>query len=217
MATEVDCDRHGASCHPLEVEAVLFDIGDVLEHNPRTGWEARWAQRLGIETVPFARRIHELWAPGSVGHASLAEIEQRTAAAFGLDTATLSALMADWWSEYVGSLNDGLARYLARLPAAGYRTGIVSNSFVGAREREHAAHRLGDLCEVIVYSHEVGYAKPEPEIYRIACARLDVAPAAAVLLDDVPANADGARAIGMHAIVFRDNAQAIAELETLLG
>ena len=67
--------------------------------------------------------------------------------------------MDDVWREYVGMLNTELADYFARLRPA-YMTGIVSNSFVGAREREQEAHRLSDLCDVIVYSHEEGCLKP---------------------------------------------------------
>ena len=69
---------------------------------------------------------------------------------------------------------------------------------------------------MIVYSHEEGYLKPDPQMYRIACERLDVAPESAVLLDDVEANVAGARAFGMNAIIFRNNAQAISDLHALL-
>jgi hypothetical protein len=36
------------------------------------------------------------------------------------------------------------------------------NSFVGAREREQALYGFKDMCDVIVYSHEVGWLKPDP-------------------------------------------------------
>ena len=32
---------------PMAIEAVLFDIGGVLEYTPPTGWEQRWATELG--------------------------------------------------------------------------------------------------------------------------------------------------------------------------
>ncbi len=123
--------------------------------------------------------------------------------------------MDDAWSEYVGSLNQELADYFSRLRPC-YKTGILSNSFVGAREREQAAYRFAEMCDVIVYSHEEGYLKPDPRIYRIVCDRLGVAPEAAVLLDDVQANVDGARAVGMRAVTFATNDQAIAEIQALL-
>jgi len=54
-------------------------------------------------------------------------------------------------------------------------------------------------------------------MYRAVCERLGVVPEAGVLLDDVQENVDGAIAVGMKAITYRNNAQAIAELEAVLS
>jgi epoxide hydrolase-like predicted phosphatase len=104
-------------------------------------------------------------------------------------------LMAIVWEQYLGT----------------------ANSFVGAREREHAAYGLGDLVDVLVYSHEIGVAKPDPRAYEITCERLGVSPDEVAFLDDVEAAVDGARAVGMQAVHYRDNAQAIGELENLIA
>lgn len=199
----------------MAIDAVLFDIGDVLEVNPRTGWRERWARRLTMTVDQLEQHLAEIWVRGSVGEISLDEVERQIASSLRLDAAALTELMDDVWREYVGMLNQELAEYFAQL-RPGYRTGILSNSFVGAREREQETHRLGDLCDVIVYSHEEGCLKPDAQIYHIACERLGVTPGRAVLLDDLIANVEGARAIGMNAIVFRTNAQAISELQALL-
>lgn len=185
----------------MPIEVVLLDIGGVLEDTPRTGWERRWADRLGLEPAAFERRLRAIWRPGDTGEATLPEIERVTARAFGLDESALAELMADAWDEYLGTLNTPVAEWFASLRPR-YRTGIVSNSFVGAREREAAAHRLPNLCDTIVYSHEVGCRKPDPEIYRIACARLDVKPERALFVDDVEANVQAARRLGMWALTF---------------
>ena len=60
----------------------------------------------------------------------------------------------------------------------------MSNSFVGAREREQAAYAFEDLVDEIVYSHEAGMSKPDPRIYALICARLDVRAQETVFLDD---------------------------------
>jgi putative hydrolase of the HAD superfamily len=124
-------------------------------------------------------------------------------------------MMDDAWAEYVGTLNIELTRYFSGLRPR-YRTGIVSNSFVGARERELALYGFEELCDTIVYSHEVGVMKPDPAIYLIACRRLDVTPGEVVFLDDVPANVQAAAELGMTAITFLSTDQAIAELQRLL-
>jgi putative hydrolase of the HAD superfamily len=199
----------------MPIKAVVFDIGGVLEVNPRTGWQNRWAARLGLDPGEFGRRLGRIWGPGSIGAADLAEIERQTAVAFGLDRVGLAELMDDAWREYVGTLNAELAAYFAGLRVR-FRTGILSNSFVGAREREHA-YGFEAMCDVLIYSHEVGCMKPEPRIYHVVCERLGVLPAETAFLDDVQANVDGARAIGMRAITFAHNRQAIAELQQMLA
>ncbi|HEX4289359.1 MAG TPA: HAD-IA family hydrolase, partial [Trebonia sp.] len=80
-----------------------------------------------------------------------------------------------------------------------YRTGILSNSFVGAREREQAAYGFEDLVDEIVYSHECGLSKPGPRAYALVCARLAVEPAETVFVDDTEICVEGARRAGLHA------------------
>lgn len=168
-----------------------------------------------MDVASFERRVDDIWAPGSIENSSLDEIERQTAAAFGLDQAALTALMDDAWSEYVGTLNQEVADYFVRL-RTDYKTGILSNSFVGAREREQAAHRFGDMCDVIVYSHEEGYLKPELGSTASCAIGSAWLPKRRSSLDDVQQNVDGARAAGMNAITFIDNRQGIAELHALL-
>jgi FMN phosphatase YigB (HAD superfamily) len=47
--------------------------------------------------------------------------------------------------------------------------------------------------------------------------RLEVDAAACVFLDDFEVNCEGAREAGMRAVHFRENAQALPELERELG
>jgi putative hydrolase of the HAD superfamily len=199
----------------VPVRAVVFDVGGVLEVNPATGWPERWAVRLGRSADELAERIERLWSGGDIGSATLTEIERRTADGLDLDDRALLELMKDAWAEYLGSLNRPLAEYFRGLRPS-FRTGILSNSFVGARERERDAYGFEEMCDAIVYSHEVGHLKPEPAAYRIACERLSVAPGEVLFLDDVQANVDGARAVGMRAITFLDARQAISDIEAQL-
>ena len=199
----------------MAIEAVLFDIGGVLERTPRTGWEHRWAVELGLSIDDFQRRLAPAGRPGSLGEITLHQAERRIASAFGLDEPSLRRLMDDLWEEYLGTLDEELTAFFASLRTR-CRTGIVSNSFVGAREREQAAYGFEDLCDEIVYSHEVHHSKPDRRIYEIACERLGVSPDRAVFLDDVQANVDGALALGIEAILFLDTGQAIRDLRTRL-
>jgi epoxide hydrolase-like predicted phosphatase len=199
----------------VTIEAVLFDIGGVLEVTPPTGWPERWGAMLGLSVDELLARLERASAGGDTGAITLPQVERAIAAALGLDAAALRRLMDDLWSEYLGTLNEELADYFAALRPR-YRTGILSNSFVGARERERERYGFEEMCDVIVYSHEEGLLKPDPRAYLRACERLGTSPGSCVLLDDVGENVQGARGVGMHAVAFADNAQAIGDLERLL-
>jgi putative hydrolase of the HAD superfamily len=73
------------------------------------------------------------------------------------------------------------------------------------------------LFEHVVESSKLNMRKPDPRIYRHACDLLGVAPEACVYLDDLGINLKPARAMGMATIKVEKAAQALGELEALLG
>lgn len=54
------------------------------------------------------------------------------------------------------------------------------------------------------FSSDLGYVKPEPEMYRRVVELLAVAPQEALFIDDVEANVAGARQVGLSALRFTD-------------
>ena len=200
----------------MTIRAVVFDIGGVLEITPDLGIDRLWETRLGLPAGEILVRMRDIWRDGSIGTITLDDVHEALRDRLELDDQTLAQYMADLWREYLGTANNELIEYARRLRPR-YRTGIVSNSFVGAREREQAAYGFEGLVEEIVYSHEAGFSKPDPRIYALICSRLNVPPGEMVFLDDAEACVAGARDAGIHAVRYQDNAQAIAEIEELLA
>lgn len=200
----------------MVVRAVVFDIGGVLEITPEMDFAQRWEKRLGLVSGVIGERLLDVWAGGAVGAISEDAVHQAIRERLGLSGQQVTELMADMWEQYLGVANTELVDY-ARGLRLRFRTGILSNSFVGAREREQAAYGFEDLVDEIVYSHEVGMCKPDPRIYELTCARLGVPPEEMVFLDDVDVAVEAARQAGIHAVHYCDNAQAIAEIEALLA
>lgn len=199
----------------MTIRAVVFDIGGVLEITPATGWPARWEAELQLQPGELSQRLGHVWQGGSLGTISEAEVEQSIGEMLGLDEERVAELMQDLWAEYLGTPNAELTAYFAGLRPR-YQTAILSNSFVGAREKEHERYGFGDLCDLIIYSHEEGLAKPDRRIFELTCERLGVQPHEIVFLDDHPPHVAAARELGIHAILFQSTAQAIAEIEERL-
>jgi epoxide hydrolase-like predicted phosphatase len=198
------------------IRAVLFDIGGVLEITPDLGVTPRWEERLGLPAGALGERLADIWSGGAVGTVTEADVDRALAERLGLSGQQIAALMADIWRQYLGTANTELIDY-ARGLRPRYRTGIISNSFVGAREREQAMFGVADLTDALIYSHEAGVSKPDRRIYDLACAQLDVAPPEAVFVDDTERCVDGARLAGLQAVLYQDNTQVIEDVEALLA
>ena len=167
----------------MTIQAVVFDIGGVLEITPDLGVTGMWESRLGLGPGELNKRMSDVWRGGSIGTISEHDVHQAVTERLGLDGRQLAEFMAGIWREYLGTASAELIEYARRLRPR-HRTGILSNSFAGAREREQAACGFEDLVDEIIYSHECGMSKPDPGIYVLACERLRVVPARMVFLDD---------------------------------
>ncbi|MFI0940249.1 HAD family hydrolase [Streptomyces sp. NPDC021020] len=190
---------------------VILDIGGVLEITPDTGWVRRWEERLALPPGAVGERLADVWRAGSVGRVREDEVHAEVAARLGLDAPGTQSFMADLWTEYLGTPNTELIAYVQGLRGR-CRLGILSNSFVGARERETARYHFDELVDHIVYSHEIGIGKPDPRAYAAACDALEVPPESCLFVDDTPVNVAAARAAGLYAHLFEDTAGTIRRI-----
>ncbi|WP_327406586.1 HAD family phosphatase [Streptomyces sp. NBC_01288] len=195
----------------MNARCLILDIGGVLELTPRTGWLARWDERLGLPPGTADRRLADVWEAGEIGTVTENEVREQVAARLGLDPVDTESFLADLWDEYLGTPNTELIDYVAGLRPH-CRLGILSNSFVGARELETAAYGFDRLVDEIVYSHEIGVRKPDPRAFAVTCARLQVRPDDCLFVDDFAPNVEAARAAGMRAHLFEDNAGTVARI-----
>jgi putative hydrolase of the HAD superfamily len=101
--------------------------------------------------------------------------------------------------------------------ANGLRLALCTNNVREWEPLWRAKLPIDEVFDVVVDSAFVGTRKPEPEIYALTLERIGLPATQCVFLDDLEVNVHAAREAGMHGIVYRDNATAIAELHSLLG
>ena len=202
----------------MPVRAVAFDIGGVLEVPTDNALAGRWERRLGLPRGELFGRLRRsgLGRDANLGRVSAAEFALALGRLYGLDRPTTEELLAELWDWYVGELNTGMAAYFQGLRPR-YRTAILSNAAEGGHREEERPYGFAGMADVLVYSYEVGIEKPDRRIYEIACERLGVHPSEVVFLDDLEANVAAARRLGMRAVLFQSNAQAIADVEACLA
>jgi epoxide hydrolase-like predicted phosphatase len=200
----------------MAIKGIVFDIGGVLEYTPDLGITEKWEGILGLQPGELNQHLHDVWAGGSIGTITLEDVHRQIGEIMGMEASQVNAFMEDTWVEYLGTLNVELTDYFRNLRPR-FQTAILSNSFVGARERESAAYHFDEMCDFIIYSHEVGMQKPNPLIYRLTCERLGLQPSEVIFLDNRDKAVEGARAVGIHGILFENNAQAIADIEACIA
>jgi epoxide hydrolase-like predicted phosphatase len=199
----------------MAIRAVVFDIGGVLEITPDTGMTQKWETQLHLKPGEMNGRMANVWSDGSLGRCTEEQVQQSLREIIGMDQGQVDAFWHDLWKQYLGMLNVPLATYFSSLRPR-YQTAILSNSFVGARSREQESYHFADMTDLIIYSHEVGIAKPDRRIFELTCERLGLQLEEIIFLDDVEQHIAAARAIGIHAIHFRETAQAIADIQACL-
>jgi putative hydrolase of the HAD superfamily len=107
-----------------------------------------------------------------------------------------------WDARYWTTQNTAMLAWQLALRERGLLTAVLSNmgdNVLANVEREFDwIHRF----DVLVWSYQLGIAKPDTAIYRHALAKLAVQPEEALFIDDKQVNIEAARALGMLAIEF---------------
>jgi HAD superfamily hydrolase (TIGR01509 family) len=204
----------------VSIRAVVFDLGGVLERidDFEEVLSAKWLERLALPPEEFSARLAAI-DPGKLsetGQMSEAEWAERCAASLRLSPEQQREFSADVWEWYRGELDQELMAFAASLRPR-VRTAIISNSADGARREELGRYALDEMFDPIIYSHEVGMAKPDPAIFELACSLTGVAPAEMIFVDDVPGHIAAARGVGIHGILHRNTPETIALVNSLIG
>jgi putative hydrolase of the HAD superfamily len=199
---------------PVRVQAVCWDLGGVLLRTFDWSKRRAWEVRLGLHPGALERRIFDadVGRRAMLGQATAADVWDDLARSLGLSAPDRDQLTADFFSG--DRLDADLMEYIAALRAR-VRTGLISNAWAGIRQV------LGDgggetTFHDMVISAEVGLAKPDPAIFRLAIERLNVPAAAALFIDDLPANLEAARVSGLRPILFNGTRRTIEAVNRAL-
>ncbi len=196
-----------------ELRGLLVDFGGVLTTNIWESFDA-FCENEGLERGT----VLELFRGDGDALALLRSLERGavTDSEFERDFGEILGVPPEG---LIDRLFGGLSPEQAMIDAvssareAGIRTGLISNSW-GTGIYERAPLRIFDAT---VISGDVGLHQPQPEIYELGAERIGIEATACVFVDDLRENVAGAEAVGMTAILHRDPAETIAELERVLG
>src|SRR3954469_18002893 len=162
----------------------------------------RWERRCNKPVGHLAAHVaHDALADEvATGRITEAELRDMYAAGLGLRGPQIDEMWAEMWDAYCGELDVQMRDFVASLRPR-LKTAILSNSADGARREEQRRYDFENLVDGIIYSHEVGIAKPDPAVFRLTEQLLEVSPAEIVFVDDHEGHVEAAPRRGRAALL----------------
>jgi len=197
----------------MPIDAVILDYGCVLSQAPSPADFEPLHRASGVDSAVFHkaywrhRDAYDLDELDPVGYWQM----------FGKDAHVnfsaeqihqLCALDCQIWQK----TDPGMVEWVRLLRAEGTKTAIISNlarNLSGYLRR--TAHWI-DLFHHLCFSGELGMMKPHPEIFHACLEALCVPAPRALFVDDREPNVAAARALGLHAVLFRSPEQLQGDL-----
>ena len=182
-------------------KAILFDLDDTLinlrgceaEALQRTLGEAELLALLpsdyGSVSASFAEISGRYWGQRSDTGYTRDQVLQYSLrdllVHYQLDAAESVALAPEYWRNFCHSsaLNPAALDTVRQL-SQHYRLGVITNGYIDSQRGRLDAAGLTQFFDPILISEEVGFAKPEVRIFKMALAHLGLRPEAVLYVGD---------------------------------
>lgn len=188
------------------IQNIVCDMGMVLlDHDPllpclRHVGDRAVAQRLCDELF-----WHPEWKQ-LIDGGVMTEKEYLPLVQARLETPELKALAAeilkDWYLDALFP-KSGMEKLIGGLLDRGYRLYILSNAGYSFHDFSYKIKHLERFSGILV-SAEEKLLKPDPAIYLRLCEKFHLKPEECLFIDDLQANIEGARSVGMTGYCFED-------------
>jgi HAD superfamily hydrolase (TIGR01509 family) len=182
------------------LKAVIFDLdGVVADSHPIH--EAAWKTLLAEQGIaPASINVDFLYA----GHPRreillhyLGDLSEALVERLGRRKDELYVLAAEKLAP-----KPGIRRVLGELHAAGIFLALATSAGRARTEETLAKFGVAGGFSAVVTGNDVSAAKPAPDIFLLAAAKLGVAPEESVVVEDSVAGVQAARAAGMKCVGF---------------
>jgi putative hydrolase of the HAD superfamily len=202
-------DRGGV----LSIRAVIFDYGMVLTGQPVQAAHEGMVRITGLPVDEFEKFYwadRHAYDEGKLsGQSFWQKFREETGLALTdqqLDE--LNRLDGQMWT----TSDPQMLAWHDQLKARGIRTAILSN--MGDSVLEHIEREFAWIhgFDALVWSYQLGMAKPAPDIYRHALEKLGTRAEETLFLDDKQVNIDAARELGIEGLLFTNVGQLRSDL-----
>lgn len=201
----------------MTLKAILFDAGDLLYHRPRRGSHlAAFLADQDLSNTPDPQKLSELKRQAYAGQMTKTAYQDTVLDLHGVHNPTIHLRGRHAMDEDQRDIVffDGVPETLHRLKAAGFRLGVVTNTFDATKDKLEWFRQVGidSLWDSFATSCELKVCKPDRGIYLAALDPLGLRPEEAAFVGHAARELEGAKKLGMVTIAFnRDDRTVTAD------
>jgi epoxide hydrolase-like predicted phosphatase len=199
------------------IKAIVLDIGGVLLRTQDTTIRKKLEEKYhlpsgGVHDLVFNSKPAQL---STLGSANSDAIWQHVAEQLSLTPHTLEEFRHDFWLG--DQVDKSIIQFLQECRPQ-YKTALLSNAWVGAREIFAKIYGIkeGKTVDKILISSELGVAKPDPEIFHILANTMGCTFSEILFVDDFIENIQAAEALGITSIHYQSGINLICEIKLKL-
>lgn len=198
----------------MPLRTIIFDYGLVLSGPPEPAARARLIDISGLSPDIFDAHYWKYRLDYDRGTLNGRTYWQTFARDTGmaLTPERIDALIEHdvlMWA----SVDPVMLAWAARVQASGMKTAVLSNMGEELLAHMRKNFRWLEKFHYLTWSCELNLVKPLAAIYQHTLEKLDVRPEEALFLDDKVENVEGARQVGLNALVFHSPQTLQADLE----
>ena len=199
----------------MPVKAVIWDLAGVLLLTIRGSFNSMLAERLGVPEKDVERVIYSpqnaLW---DLGEMSDDEFYDFMLGTLGLPPEKKAAIESFVIDDFY--IDPPLLDYIRALRAR-VTTVLLTNFPAHVHDHFRKAWFIDGAFDHVIASCDVKLLKPDPRMYALALQRAGCRAEEAVFIDDRAVNVEGARDLGLQAVLYETREQAMRAVDALLS
>jgi HAD superfamily hydrolase (TIGR01549 family)/HAD superfamily hydrolase (TIGR01509 family) len=219
LEREIENDRRAAlNVVSREIDAILFDAGDILYHRPQKKQNlVQFLAQQPSHRIPldFDEKRAALIDQAYCGEISRHEYYVEVLKMYGIqgEAAIAAGMEAMEQDDRAVEIFPGVPETLRKLKQQGFLLGIITDTALALHIKLDwfAKAGFGNVWDAVISSKEMKIRKPDPKIYQAALNQLGIAPQRAVFVGHKQTELDGAKAVGMKTIAYNYEPGALAD------
>jgi len=194
------------------IKALIFDLGNVLIFFDWKIAERRLneiQEGLGTLTTKFLKENNSIIKNLEKGKLTEDEFLNMVKSHLNskIDKITIAKIFSEIFWE-----NSELTKLLPEL-RKNYKLFLLSNTNIIHRKFGWDHYNFLKNFDKLFLSYEVGFAKPEEEIYQLVIHSIDLNPSEVLYIDDIEEYVNAAKNLGWNAVQFKSNEKLIEDLK----